>query len=533
MNNSGKKETSLFLIIISIVIVVIVGVSIGWWISNLEKKTSTNPTTINKNLNQNTNTASDVYKDWQTYKNVDGGYSIKYPLDWEFSDSSAGNPAMFYDQRAQDQEIETELLQGSKIEIYWEETSATNLEEFEESIKFMEANFTTISQTPTTVANQPAIRKTGRGVTGDFDNVVYLISGGKFYSIIQYIPEDDLEEIYTPIFNQLLSTFTLLNKTANWQNYGFELGSGSVIGDYETKIFYKKVNGIKNNISTPFVLSEYHGSITPYGALFWKKGEIRTALEPNLGEYAYEYGIEPNFQLYSYTTDKFAMLPELTLKLEDQLFEKIYDIHFSSTEPKILIEIGEYDTVSSEFSPGLLDSQPVKSHGFVYDVTTNTFIEDNSLESYLTATGLATTLWQGMSWDSLNQIAVGAPGGEGCGAYDTLEVVNLDTEILQTIGGLKSYNFADDICNPSNGVSPDQKWFILSGKSNENTLDIYLFTTTSFPEPIKSKRGVKIDQSLLNSNSRAWFWDLKSWDTTNTYPVVTFSNDQVVDFNEE
>ncbi|PIY97058.1 MAG: hypothetical protein COY66_01485 [Candidatus Kerfeldbacteria bacterium CG_4_10_14_0_8_um_filter_42_10] len=164
----------------------------------------TQNTNANLNTNNlNTNTPNSEQENWQTYTNAEAGYSVKYPLTWEYSDSSSGNPAMFFDQRALDQELATELLQGSKIEIYWEETTETNLEEVVKN----RVGSTIISQTTATVANQSAVRQTARDVFGAFNNVVYFLSGGKLYSIVQYIPEDNLQETYTPIFNQFIATF--------------------------------------------------------------------------------------------------------------------------------------------------------------------------------------------------------------------------------------------------------------------------------------------------------------------------------------
>ncbi|MFA5069964.1 MAG: hypothetical protein WC528_01665 [Patescibacteria group bacterium] len=322
--------------------------------------------------------------------------------------------------------------------------------------------------------------------------------------------------------NENLNTNTAVSEVEKWQNYQLEYDKFGKLTSFSYKYTYNQ----QTKIVTPFDIALYRGSVTPYGVIFFKVGEMRQATGTNIGEFSYEYGINPDFQLFNYQTQSFKSLPAFSLKLAGSQFERIYALHFSATEPKILVEIGEYDTSSSHFEPGLVESQPVKTHGVVYDVVTNQYLTGDPLTIYLDLIGQTTTLWNGMSWDSLHQIAVAAPGGEGCGAYNSLTVVYLDQERAVTVGGEGSFNFKKEICNPSNGVSPDRKWFVLDGCNNENKFDVNLFNYASFPEPILKKLSISV------SNNNVCHVYVKEWNISQTYPIITFNDGTIINFNE-
>lgn len=70
----------------------------------------------NPNWQNNTSTTSAPDKDgFRTHKSGPYGFSFRYPSDWKLVD---GNPIMLYDPIALAQTIDTELMQGMKIEIY-------------------------------------------------------------------------------------------------------------------------------------------------------------------------------------------------------------------------------------------------------------------------------------------------------------------------------------------------------------------------------------------------------------------------------
>lgn len=333
----------------------------------------------------------------------------------------------------------------------------------------------------------------------------------------------DVNTNTTPTSGSKQDHVTPINLVSEWQDYGI----------YDNKFSKKDERGKPQKITTPFNLSEYYGTLTPYGAFFWKKGEIRTAVDKSKyrPKFDYEFGTKPELQFYSFTTDKFINTPELDLKLEEELYEHIFALHYSTTEPKVLFEIGEYNTTSDEFIPGFYGvSQPTKTRGILYDILTNSIIENNILEIYLSAINkdLTNTRTFGMSWDSTNNIAVGAKTIPGYGPSNYLTVVNLEKGTSQEIGGVGSFNFSDKLeLNPKNGRSPDNKWFFLSGISKEGKLDVYLFNTSSFPEPIKSKTGVTINSSVPSADI------LENWVIEKEFPILIFKNNLVVDFNKD
>lgn len=306
----------------------------------------------------------------------------------------------------------------------------------------------------------------------------------------------------------------------------------------KSQVFVKSnKEGKRSIIKTPFDLNNYNYRLTSLGAIFWPKGELREASSiDNQGKIQYEYGVEPGFKLFSYHSGQFINLPKLTLSLGDQVFERIYSIHPSISENKILIEIGKYDTQSKEFEPGLLEEQPVSVRGVVFDLETMSYVEDNSLAVYLKALKLTTSMWYGMYWDSANKIAVAAPAGEGCGASGEFKVVDLSNGKLTVVDGSKQkikstvYNFLEQPCNPHNAVSPDGKWYILYGESDKSNIVMHLYNIADFSEPVASKI---ISSPVLNNIF------IKKWVLDKPYPVLVFEDNDFfagvepkVDFND-
>ena len=304
--------------------------------------------------------------------------------------------------------------------------------------------------------------------------------------------------------------------------------------------------GNEEDIEVPFDVAKYHSKVTHLGVIFWQRGEIRQKEWeglPNGTTYGYEYGIEPDFQLYMYDTGEFISLPELELSLGEQIFEGVYNIYPSTTENKFIVGIGIYDTESKALEPGMVGGQPDSMRSVVFDLDTMEYVEDDSLETHLEAIGRSTPMWEGMYWDSANDISVAVPGGEGCGNYSMLRVVDLFTGEMQNItgdhgGDPDKYKFTtinEWSCNPRNSNTFDGKWFVLQGRTKLGSA-VHLYTYDSFPEPLMSK----VILSPVDS-----FFMRVDWDVSNEYPILTLEYQKnyrgnkegikgvVVDFNDD
>jgi hypothetical protein len=140
---------------------------------------------------------------WQTYTNQAPAFSINYPDTWGV-DLSSGNPVMFMDERALAQEVATEMMQGSKVEIWWGGDSAATVAE---AVANINGDSTVITQNNVTVDGITAIRQTGADVFGAYNNRLYILKDGRLYSIVQYIPEDEFQGAYTEVFEDMIDTF--------------------------------------------------------------------------------------------------------------------------------------------------------------------------------------------------------------------------------------------------------------------------------------------------------------------------------------
>lgn len=310
--------------------------------------------------------------------------------------------------------------------------------------------------------------------------------------------------------------------TTSWQNYYI---------DWTNKLFYKILaDGTKENISLTFNFDDYNNDLTPYGAIFWRRGPNKTITLKDIGgPYTYEGAINPDFQFYDFTKKEFIIMPKKELQRGEQKFERVYTVHFSSSELKLLIEIGQYDTQSSEFEPGMYEEQPVKTYGLIYNIETNSYESGDPISIYLKVLDSASTLGDGLYWDSKNQIGVATPGGEGCGNYNSITFVDLKNKTKEVAGGLGSFTFKKDLtCNPSNGVSPDGKWFILLGESNNDKLDLYLFKSETRMNPVKQKIGLSYP---ITNNYSSLPRSVEKWDLSKDYPIITLNDNRIVDFN--
>ncbi|MFA5107279.1 MAG: hypothetical protein WC497_03055 [Patescibacteria group bacterium] len=182
-----------------------------WYKSGLDELTSSS-VIINHNSNTNTTTNANANVNgaivppttaWSTYENTQYGYTIKYPNTWADENTSIANPAMFADPVAIAQETDTELLQGTKVEIYVENSSASNVAA---AVLAKDTEWTVLQETQTVVDSIAAVRRQVQALS--FTNVTYILKNNKLYSIIQYIPKLADRGMYTAIYGQILANFS-------------------------------------------------------------------------------------------------------------------------------------------------------------------------------------------------------------------------------------------------------------------------------------------------------------------------------------
>ncbi len=372
-------------------------------------------------------------------------------------------------------------------------------------------------------------KKSGQNFPWSFVIVCFLLAGAVLLNMVSSRDKEVVQKS-----NKNVSEGQNIDEAfifENWKDY-------SVVYLGKSRVFIKSnKEGKRSIIKTPFDFNNYNYRLTSLGAIFWPKGELREANFVDIhNKFQYEYGAEPGFKFYSYDSGQFIDLPKLTLSLGEQVFERIYNIHPSISENKILIEIGKYDTKSQEFQPGFTEEQPVSVRGVVFDLDAMSYAGDSSLEIYLKALNHTTSMWYGMYWDSANKIGVAAPQGEGCGAAGEFKKVDLNNGKLTVIDGsnqqIKStvYNFLEQPCNPRNAVSPDGKWYVLYGESDKSNLVMHLYNISNFSEPVASK-------IILSPVFNNIF--IKNWILDEPYPVLVFEENDffvgvepMVDFND-
>jgi hypothetical protein len=167
--------------------------------ANPNSSTNTN-TAANPNANVITNTNS-----WLAYANTKFNYTIKHPSDWSDDNTADANPAMFVDPVAIAQTIESELTQGTKIEVVVDQNIDVSVTEFAAG---QDKEGDILSQSDMTVAGTPGL---WRAVSGplSYYNVTYVKNDTNIYRIIQYIPRVEDRGRYTAIYDQMLLNFAL------------------------------------------------------------------------------------------------------------------------------------------------------------------------------------------------------------------------------------------------------------------------------------------------------------------------------------
>lgn len=316
---------------------------------------------------------------------------------------------------------------------------------------------------------------------------------------------------------------------------------GAAYGDYrdykttdeQGGMFYRsEPDGGRIIIDTPFTVADYHARSTQYGVLFWKKGETKSKTIGADTEYPwemkYEEGVDPEPYFYRFDTRTFKRMPNIVWYSSDTTFDRVYSVTASSSEEKVLIEIGAYDTESESFQPGMIEEQPVRTRGVVYDIGANDYTDEDPISRLIEVIDnehFTSTLFQGMTWDSERNIAVLVPYGEGCGAYNVITFVNLTDGTTSTAGGPGSFTFdKDEVCNPRNGTSSNGQWFVLFGKNSAGSHDAYLFDTEMLGEPVASIQGVE-------AGDRYWGLNNAMWDYSGELPKFTLPSGEVFDFN--
>lgn len=209
----AKRGGAKITVILIFAVIILIGAGIAFYYFIIsepgKEKTKTSTTTTTNtptitNTTAPTNTTTIPTSKWQTYTNEEYGYNLSYPGDWSHYKTSTENPAMFFDPEAMAQNLNvSEMLQGSKIEIYVTEGVDMTLDEILEAEE--DFGFEVLSKENTTVGGQPAVKRAVIALS--YTNVTYVIHNNNLYSIVQYIPEDEYRQIYSDYYDQMLDSF--------------------------------------------------------------------------------------------------------------------------------------------------------------------------------------------------------------------------------------------------------------------------------------------------------------------------------------
>lgn len=172
-----------------------------------------NANTSNANSGTNTNSAANTNTNvitatanWPTYTNTLYHYTVKYPNGWSDENTADANPAMFADPVAVAQTADTELLQGSKIEIVVDQNITATIQDFAAG---QDGEGTILSESNMTVADTTGLWRAVNGPLGYY-NVIYAKNGTSIYRVIQYIPKTEDRGMYTAIYDQMLLNFDFI-----------------------------------------------------------------------------------------------------------------------------------------------------------------------------------------------------------------------------------------------------------------------------------------------------------------------------------
>ncbi|USN53527.1 MAG: hypothetical protein H6760_05255 [Candidatus Nomurabacteria bacterium] len=304
------------------------------------------------------------------------------------------------------------------------------------------------------------------------------------------------------------------SRSMNWREYSYR---------YTTKEFIHTTQDAGEEIiTTPFNASEYTGTVTWNGALFWRTGPSATTYIPDISsDFEYEAGVDPDFWFYDYASEQFIHLPKVDYLDGTELFESTVQVFPSLNEPKLLLEVGKFDIQSEEFIPGFSSPMPVSTRGLVYNFAKNTF-EDavDPIDSFNQVMKSKGTAYTSIVWNSEKEIIIAAPGGEGCGNYSYVNLIDYQSLSKEVVGGEASYNYSETPCNPKSGMSPDGKWFVLYGSTTDDTFVVRLYASDGTTSPVATLIGDVLPQ----------YSSLSEWDVSREYPVLTFNEGSTANF---
>jgi hypothetical protein len=138
-------------------------------------------------------------------------YRISFSNDWKMDENSNVDNAVFYDSVAQQQEMESELIQGMKIEILTSEVDREkSLEQIVEEKIIGLSEESLISNIQISVNNLSA-REVQIDALG-FSITTFIKEDSHLFSIVGYIGDVNEKEEYVGMYREILKTFELVSQ---------------------------------------------------------------------------------------------------------------------------------------------------------------------------------------------------------------------------------------------------------------------------------------------------------------------------------
>lgn len=161
--------------------------------------------------------SSDTEKDYSIEQNESDfdftndlyDYKISFSKGWVVYENSNAENAMFYDSLAMQQDVDSELIQGMKIEILTSEVDdEISLDQIvEDKIKDI-ADDSLISNNVVSINNLSA-REIQIDALG-FSITTFIKEGSHLYAIVGYIGDNNERENYIEVYREILKTFELI-----------------------------------------------------------------------------------------------------------------------------------------------------------------------------------------------------------------------------------------------------------------------------------------------------------------------------------
>lgn len=172
------------------------------------------------NKEQNTNTYSSLIEDnYEIVNDQEEGlvfinslydYKVTFPNNWNVNKIVGQiDQVGFYDPVAQKQKVDTELLQGMKIEIVTDEvnSSLTFDKLVDSKLSWFSAD-ELLSQKDVIVDNQKAVEAEINSL--GYNITTFVKNNSQLYSIVGYIGDVNEKEKYIKIYRSILSTFEFI-----------------------------------------------------------------------------------------------------------------------------------------------------------------------------------------------------------------------------------------------------------------------------------------------------------------------------------